>query len=249
MVTDSLGTIRIAHLYPRQMSIYGDTGNIRALAQRALWRGYAVDVIPVDIGPCPDMDSVDLVVIGGGEDRAQRAIAEDLRSLKGPALRSAAEGGLPILAICGGYQLLGAFYRGADGSTLMGIGLLPVETVHAGEAAPRCVGSIVVRWGSETLVGFENHGGRTYLTGGQPLGRVQIGFGNNGSDGSEGCVAGSVIGTYLHGALLPKNPHLADHLLSLAVRRRGLPPLPPLDDTIETIAHRAAVQRAQARKR
>ena len=195
------------------------------------------------MGDEPDFAAADLVLIGGGEDHAQRAVADDLRALKGPALRRAVDGGLPVLAVCGGYQLLGASYRPAEGEDLPGLGLLPLHTVHPGFAARRCTGNVVVDWEGRRIVGFENHGGRTYLDGGAPLGRVRQGFGNNGEDGYEGCIAGSVYGTYLHGPLLPKNPALADQLLGLAARRRGLPALPPLDDTLELRAHEAAVAR------
>ena len=239
--------LRLVYLYPLRMNIYGDRGNVRTLQQRAAWRGMTLEVVPAEIGDTPDFAAVDLVLVGGGEDHAQRAVADDLRALKGPGLRRAVEDGLPVLAICGGYQLLGAYYRPAEGDDLPGLGILPLHTVHPGVAAQRCTGNVVVSWRGQRLVGFENHGGRTYLDGGAPLGRVEIGYGNNGEDGLEGCMVGAVYGTYLHGPLLPKNPTLADHLLTLAVRRRGLPDLPPLDDDLEQRAHDAALARAGAR--
>jgi lipid II isoglutaminyl synthase (glutamine-hydrolysing) len=237
--------LRLVYLYPLRMNIYGDRGNVRTLQQRAAWRGMNLEVVPAEIGDTPDFAAADLVLVGGGEDHAQRAVADDLRALKGPGLRRAVEDGLPVLAICGGYQLLGAYYRPAEGDDLPGLGILPLHTVHPGVAAQRCTGNVVVSWRGQRLVGFENHGGRTYLDGGMPLGRVEIGYGNNGEDGLEGCVVGAVYGTYLHGPLLPKNPALADHLLTLAVRRRGLPDLPPLDDALEQRAHDAVLARAQ----
>lgn len=234
-------TLRLLYLYPLRMNIYGDRGNVRTLVQRAAWRGVDLEVVPSEIGDEPDFDSADLVLIGGGEDHAQRAVADDLRALKGAGLRRAVADGLPVLAICGGYQLLGAYYRPAEGEDLPGLGILPLRTVHPGFAARRCTGNVVISWRGERVVGFENHGGRTYLEGAAPLGRVELGYGNNGEDGQEGCVFGSVYGSYLHGPLLPKNPVLADHLLYLAARRRGLGELPPLDDVLERRAHDAAI--------
>ena len=235
--------LRLVYLYPLRMNIYGDRGNVRTLVQRAAWRGLHLEVTPAEVGDEPDFTSADLALIGGGEDHAQRAVADDLRALKGAGLRRAVDGGLPVLAICGGYQLLGAYYRPAEGEDLPGLGILPLHTVHPGFAARRCTGNIVVDWDGRPIVGFENHGGRTYLDGGRPLGRVTRGCGNNGEDGYEGCIAGSVYGTYLHGPLLPKNPALADHLLALAAARHGLSALPPLDDTLERQAHDAVLAR------
>jgi len=242
------GLLRLIYLYPLRMNIYGDRGNVRALVQRAAWRGLDLEIVPAEVGDTPDFAAADLVLIGGGEDHAQRTVADDLRALKGAGLRRAVADGLPVLAICGGYQLLGSTYRPAEGETLPGLGLLPLHTVHPGFAARRCAGNVVVAWGGERLVGFENHGGRTYLDGGAPLGRVVAGFGNNGEDGQEGCVAGSVYGAYLHGPLLPKNPALADHLLALATRRLGLGPLAPLDDALERAAHDAMLARVKGRR-
>lgn len=239
--------LRLLYLYPLRMNIYGDRGNVRTLRQRAAWRGLTLEVVHSEVGDEPDVAAADLVLIGGGEDHAQRVVADDLRALKGPELRRAAADGLPILAVCGGYQLLGASYRPAEGADLPGLDILPLRTVHPGFAARRCTGNVVVAWGDERLVGFENHGGRTYLEGGTPLGRVVSGFGNNGEDGQEGCVVDAVYGTYLHGPLLPKNPALADHLLGLATRRRGLPELPPLDDSLEIRAHDAALAHTERR--
>jgi CobQ-like glutamine amidotransferase family enzyme len=148
---------------------------------------------------------------------------------------------MPVLAVCGGYQLLARYYQPAEGRRLDGVGIFDAWTVHKGKAIARCVGNVALRWNDSTLVGFENHGGRTYLDpGAQPLGRVLAGHGNNDEDGFEGCVYRNTYGTYLHGSLLPKNPHLADHLLQLALDRRygaGAAPLAPLDDGLEWQAH------------
>lgn len=236
-MTQDLPSLTLLYLYPIRMNIYGDRGNVRTLVQRARWRGLSVEVRPSEIGDTPDFSSVDLALIGGGEDQAQRAVASDLRALKADGLCRAAAEGLPILAICGGYQLLGAYYRPAEGEDLPGLSILPVHTIHPGPAAQRHIGNSVVDWPQSRLVGFENHGGRTYLEGGAPLGRVLHGCGNNGEDGYEGCVSDAVYGTYLHGPLLPKNPTLADHLLNLALQRRGLPALTPLNDRLEQATH------------
>jgi CobQ-like glutamine amidotransferase family enzyme len=167
--------------------------------------------------------------------------------MKGPALREAAEAGVVVLAVCGGYQLAGHFYRGADGEELRGAGVLDLQTVHPGPRAKRLIGNLVARWAGGELAGFENHGGRTYLGPGcEPLAEVVKGFGNDGESGFEGARYKNVFGTYLHGPLLPKNPEFADHLISLALARRyGEGALAPLDDALETRAHAAAVRAAR----
>ena len=177
-----------------------------------------------------------MAFIGGAQDREQRRVADDLRETKGGALAEAVETGLSVLAVCGGYQLMGRYYRDADGTELPGLGILDLWTVHPGADAKRFIGNVVVEWDGTTLVGFENHGGRTHLGPGRaPLAKVVRGFGNNGDDGGEGAVYRNVFGTYLHGSLLPKNPALADHLIALALggnqRSRQLA---PLDDIVET---------------
>ncbi|HXF82170.1 MAG TPA: glutamine amidotransferase, partial [bacterium] len=216
--------LRICHLYPDLLNLYGDRGNLLVLAARARWRGIAVRIDECGLGDPLRPGECDLCFIGGGEDRQQHLAAQDLRAVKGGALREAVLSGAVVLAVCGGYQLLGHYYRPAAGPDLPGVGLLDLVTEHPGPRARRLIGNIVIRsplLGGATLVGFENHGGRTTLGAGvQPLGRVVTGFGNNGVDGTEGAVAGQVYGTYLHGPLLPKNPRFADHLLAAALRRR-----------------------------
>lgn len=243
--------LRICHLYPDLLNLYGDRGNLITLTNRARWRGIGVTVTDCRLRDPLDGEAYDLFFIGGGEDRQQKLAADDLRSRKGSALREAAEAGAVVLAVCGGYQLLGHYYRPADGEDLIGLGLMDLTTVHPGPSARRLIGNIVIRsplLHGATMVGFENHGGRTQLgPGATPLGEVTRGFGNNGDDRTEGAVYRNVYGTYLHGPLLPKNPAFADHLIRTALHRRyGMVTLPPLDDRVETEAHAAAVARTAA---
>jgi len=244
-------TLRIAHLYPDVMNIYGDRGNAIALQYRCEARGIAAEVVDVRIGDACDLDEFDIVIIGGGQDREQRRIADDLCA-RGAAFHAAAESGMPMLAVCGGFQLFGHRYVDQDGSEIPGIGLFDMETRHRGADVPRCIGDVVLKTPAGDVVGFENHGGRTYLGAGQePFGRVIRGYGNNAEDGGEGARTNNVIGTYLHGSLLPKNPELADELIRAALRRRygeGIA-LPPLDDSAERAAHAAAAATAAGRSR
>ncbi len=234
--------LRLAHLYADVMNVYGDRGNAIALRYRCEARGIALDVDGIGIGEAFDPGEYDLVIIGGGEDREQRRIADDLGA-RGPAIRAAIEGGLPALAVCGGFQLFGERYVDADGDVLPGIGVFAMETRHPGEGTERAIGNVLLQTEFGEVVGFENHGGRTWLEDGQePFGAVVAGRGNNGRDGSEGARAGNAIGTYLHGSLLPKNPPVADFLLSKALARRygeGVT-LAPLDGALEDAAREAA---------
>jgi len=241
--------LRLAHLYPRLMNIYGDRGNILCLRRRCEARDIELAVDDLDLGDPLDPAGYDLIFMGGGQDREQRRIAEDLAVGKGEALRKAAEDGVAMLAICGGYQLFGRYYRTAAGDDLPGAAVFDAWTVHPGEGARRCIGDMAARWEGGTLVGFENHGGRTFLgAGAQPLARVERGFGNNGKDGAEGAVYKNAYGTYLHGALLPKNPRFTDHILRIALgRRHGQVELLPLDDSVEEAAHAAALRVARRR--
>ncbi|MDX6516922.1 MAG: hypothetical protein QOH73_2588, partial [Gaiellaceae bacterium] len=239
------------HLYPEYLNIYADRGNIAVLARRAALRGHELEVRGIGLGEPFDADAVDLLYVGGGQDREQALVATDLAA-RGPAIQAALDGGAALLAVCGGYQLLGRGYRDRSGAILPGAGVFPLETV-AGER--RMIGDVLlecelVPGERRTVAGFENHAGRTLLDpGATPLGRVVAGFGNDGASGFEGCRVGRALGTYLHGPLLPRNPWLADWLLSQALARQmGEPPeLEPLPDELEHEAHRVASERARQR--
>ena len=243
-------TFTVGWLYPDLMNIYGDRGNILTLLKRAEWRDYDARMLELGRGATKGMEDVDVFFFGGGQDREQALVYEDLLEHKQPPLERAVRSGAVVLAVCGGYQLLGHYYQTADGERFDGIGMLDVKT-EAGKK--RFIGDVIVQTGIEglvpdTLVGFENHSGRTFLgAGAQRLGRVLMGKGNNGSDGTEGCLQDGVVGTYLHGSLLPKNPHLADRLIRSALRRRGDDELSPLDDSAELSAHERILERAQRR--
>ena len=239
--------MRIVHLYPDLLSTYGDRGNVICLAQRARWRGIDVTVEAVTRGESFSPDA-DLIFIGGGQDRCQQLAAPDLLD-KADAMASAAANGTVVFAVCGGYQLLGTSYKTADGD-VPGLGLLDLWT-QAG--TDRFIGnaSARARLGESdgVLVGFENHAGRTYLgPRAVPLGRVTNGRGNNGEDGTEGAVQGTVIGTYLHGPVLARNAWLADALLNLALARTGGGPVGPLQDAFESGAHDHGVRLAARRR-
>jgi len=245
-------TIRVGHLYPDYLNIYADRGNIAVFARRAAWRGHVLDVTELGMAEAIVPGAHDVYYVGGGQDREQLLVAENLAA-KADALKEAVAGGAALLAVCGGYQLLGRGYRGFHGEEMPGVGLLPLETV-AGER--RMIGDVLLECELEpgvrhTLAGFENHAGRTYLDpAAEPLGRVLAGFGNDGESGYEGCRAGRVIGTYLHGPLLPRNPWLADWLLAQALAHRtgGDPPeLEPLPDVLEREAHEISAARARSR--
>ena len=240
----------VGWLYPDLMNIYGDRGNILTLVRRAEWRGFEARALEIGRGTTKGMADVDVFFFGGGQDREQGLVYQDLLEHKRSPLEKAVGDGAMVLAVCGGYQLLGHFYQTAEGERFPGIGLIDVRT-EAGKK--RFIGDVVIDTDLEvlerkTLVGFENHSGRTFLGPGvRPLGRVRLGSGNNGSDGTEGCVEGGVVGTYLHGSLLPKNPQLADYVILRALARRGITELAPLDDSAELAAHDRMLQRAQAR--
>jgi CobQ-like glutamine amidotransferase family enzyme len=231
------------------MNIYGDRGNIMCLKRRCELRGIECELTELSIGDKLDPKATDMVFIGGAQDREQRLVAEDMIAVKSKALKEVAERDAVILAVCGGYQLVGQFYRSADGSELPGAGILDIWTAHPGAEAKRFIGNVVARWNETTLVGFENHGGRTYLGPHvRPLAKVVSGFGNNGADGTEGAAYRNVVGTYLHGSLLPKNPAFADYLIETALRRKAKDlRLAGLDDRVETMAHAEAVRIATRR--
>jgi CobQ-like glutamine amidotransferase family enzyme len=244
--------IRVGHLYPEYLNIYADRGNIAVLARRASARGHELLVTAIGLGEPLDPSAYDLLYVGGGQDREQALIAPDLAA-KGDALRAAGERGVAMLAVCGGYQLLGRGYRGRDGTLMPGAGLFGHETVAG---ASRMIGDVLLECELEPgrrrqLAGFENHAGRTLLdAGSEPFGRVLHGFGNDGTTGLEGCRLGRAIGTYLHGPLLPRNPWLADWLLAQALAHAtgGEPPeLAPLEDALEAEAFRVAAERARRR--
>lgn len=244
-------TVVVGHLYPDYLNIYADRGNMAVLAQRAAWREIELDYRTLTIGEPLRPGEHDLLYVGGGQDREQALIAPDLAA-RAPELEEAVERGAAVLAVCGGYQLLGRFYRDRSGAELPGAGIFSHHTV-AGEG--RMIGDVLIESELEpgrrrTIAGFENHAGRTILEpAAQPLGRVVAGFGNDGESGYEGCRRGRAIGTYLHGPLLPRNPWLADWLLAQAVGHRtgAEPSLPPLDDELEQSAHAVAARRAAAR--
>lgn len=241
--------LRLGHLYPRQMNIYGDRGNITCLGRRCRLRDIRLEVTDLGPGQSFAADEFDLLFMGGAQDHEQRLVAEDLAGTKGESLRAAVESGAVFLAVCGGYQLAGYFYRGADGEELRGAGALDLHTIHPGDRAPRLIGNLVATWEGGELAGFENHGGRTYLgPASVPLARVIKGFGNDGASGFEGARRLNAFGTYLHGPLLPKNAVFTDHLIALALGRKyGDANLQPLEDDLETRAHAAAVRAAGAR--
>ena len=249
-------TIRVVVLYPDVMNVYADRGNVIALRARCRALGVGCEVTDVTIGEALPAEA-DLVLIGGGQDREQRRVAADLEA-KGATLRGWAEADTPMLAVCGGFQLFGQFYRTATGEELRGIGLFDVTTVAPPPGAPRCVGDVLALVdggggdGVGEIVGFENHGGRTYLgPGARPFARVEHGFGNNGIDGTEGAVYRQAVGTYLHGSLLPKNPAVTDRLILAALRHRygADARIEPIEEPYATRAHAAAVEVARRRGR
>jgi CobQ-like glutamine amidotransferase family enzyme len=282
-------TLRVAHLYPRLMNIYGDRGNIMCLRHRTEARGIGFELTELSLGDRFDPGAYDLVFAGGAQDREQRGVADDLLATKAPAIREAVEDGVVLLAVCGAYQLFGRFYRESSGVELAGAALFDLHTEHPGDGVARLTGNIVAEWTREpsppaplplgergdapsppaslprgergapsppaalprgergalgTIVGFENHGGRTHLgPGARPLARVVSGHGNNGTDGTEGAIYRNAYGTYIHGSLLPKNPALADHLIALALRRvHGDVALALVDDRLEQRAHASALR-------
>jgi len=243
--------ITVGHLYPDYLNIYADRGNIAVLARRAAWRGHELEVQSVSVGEPVEPGQHDLLYVGGGQDREQALVAEDLAA-KAEGVRAAVANGTALLAVCGGYQLLGRGYRDFHGVDLPGIGLFPHETV-AGDT--RMIGDVLLECELEpgrrrTLAGFENHAGRTKLDpGAEPLGRVVAGFGNDGESGWEGCRVGRAVGTYLHGPLLPRNPWFADWVLAQALAHQlGEPPvLASLPDDLEDEAHAVSAARARSR--
>lgn len=243
--------LRLLALYPDQMNIYADRGNILFLRRRCEWRGIGFAYAEAGPGERFDPGEHDFLYLGGGQDRDQRAVAADMVESKRDAFAAAIDDGAVGLAVCGGYQLLGRSYQ-LDEEKLPGLGLVDLETVRAPD--PRLIGNVAIEVdlgaGPQTIAGFENHGGRTHLgPGAEPLGRVIAGFGNNGEDGLEGVRRDNLVGTYLHGPLLPKNAWLADELIARALERRygSRPDLEPLDDVLERAAEGSARRAAGLR--
>lgn len=239
--------IRIGWLYPEYMNLYGDRGNVIVLEQRSRWHGLDPVVTKVGLGEQADFRQFDLLMMGGGQDREQGLIAEDFLKVKGNSLGEAIHDGLAVLAVCGGYQMLGKYFKTHKGEKLTFTGILDLWTEGSDD---RLIGNAIVESNlfgeKQTLVGFENHSGKTYLGSGlKPLGQVVRGFGNNGKDKTEGVVFKHCVGTYLHGSILPKNPHLADWLIQKAVERRygNDVKLAPINDELEQKAHDAFVVR------
>ena len=238
--------LKICHMYPDVLNLYGDRGNVRCLQQRLRWRGIDSAVERLPIGAQARLGDFDLVFIGGGQDFEQQVLLEDLHRGKDREIRAAIEDGIPFLTICGGYQMLGHYYETYDGQRCDFIGALDLYTVGS---PARMIGNYKFRCGPESggsmAVGFENHSGKTRLGSGvQPLGQVLAGFGNNGEDGTEGARYRNVFGTYSHGPLLPKNPALCDFILLTALQRKyGAAELSPLDDAAELAAHDEMAER------
>lgn len=249
--------LTIGWLYPELMSTYGDRGNIMVFEKRCTWRSIECRVIPIVFDTTEkELASCNLIFGGGAQDRQQGIVIQDLRERKGPVLKELFEKGISGLFVCGAPQLLGHYYMMGDGRTLEGLGIFDMESKHFGKDKPRCIGNLVCEVDERfkikdlefknTIVGFENHGGRTYLGGGvKPFAKVLKGFGNNGEDGTEGAVYNNCIATYSHGPFLPKNPHIADWLISkaLEVKYKKTIELKELDDELEWKAHGAIMKR------
>src|SRR3990167_1417839 len=257
-------TLQICHLYPDLMDTYGDKGNIITIVKRCQWRGIKTNVTSVTVGQSLKTDRFDIYFFGGGQDHAQFIVGKDLQK-KAKGLKTAIEDGAVLLSICGGYQLLQKYFKTKEGELIKGINLFDAYTIGS---ITRMIQNLLIevnpdlqeeiksvyptmkQFNNSTidLVGFENHSGKTYLGRDvKPLGKVIVGSGNNGEDKTEGAVYQNAFGCYLHGSLLPKNPHFADYLISKALERRyGKVKLKPLDDSIEWQAHQAAIKRIRS---
>ena len=233
--------LTIGHLYPELLNLYGDRGNIQCMMKRSLWRGIEAETIAFGLEDSIDFSKLDIVLLGGGSDREQRIVCSSLRDIRENFHHYVEDGG-SVLAVCGGYQLLGHYYK-TEEDTLEGLSLVDLYTE---QGSPRLIDNIVLENPDFSLpiVGFENHGGRTYIGDNKPFGKVVYGHGNNGEDGQEGVLYKNVVGTYLHGPLLPKNPHICDYLISNALERKyGKGALEPLDDTQEIQANQELYKR------
>ena len=250
--------LTIHHLYADMMNLYGDRGNVISIKKRCEWRGIPVEVVDVGLGESVRPTGCDLFLFGGGQDREQALLVDDLAGSKGADLRSIVEDEGVVLGVCGGYQLMGHFYETPEGEKLPGVGIFDLHTEPREPHEARLIGNVLVRvrapederdgaW--REIVGFENHGGRTYLGDVEPLGEVVVGHGNNGKDGTEGARRKNAYGTYLHGSLLPKNPWLTDQLILNALRRVDDSfELEPLDDVAERRAFESVSGRIARRR-
>lgn len=229
--------MKIAWLYPDLMSTYGDRGNVIVLQKRCEWRGIDVHILPVTLEtPTKELEACNLIFMGGAQDRQQQIAGEDFLKRKGPVIKKMVEADIPALFVCAAYQFIGHYYKSYKGEKIPGAGIFDLYTEHPGDQAKRLIGNVVaeVIENRETIVGFENHGGRTYLGPKmKPFAKVMKGFGNNGEDGFEGAVYKNAIGSYFHGPLLPKNPWIADWLIEKVVGT-----IQPLDDSLEEQANR-----------
>ncbi len=236
--------LKVCHLYPDLLNLYGDRGNVIAFLQRCRWRGIAVELIEVNLGDEIDFEDVDFLFLGGGSDREQNIIAADLAARK-ESLQEAIENGLVTLAICGGYQLLGQYYRTLQGEEIPGLGILDYYSAAGNKRLiGNCAVEVSINGQNVKVSGFENHAGQTFLGNIQPLGRVLAGYGNNGSDQTEGARYKNTFCSYLHGPLLPKNSAVTDYMIQLALNRRGIDAeLAPLDDTFEQRANNVMLKR------
>ncbi|MEY2984708.1 MAG: hypothetical protein RLZZ568_1325 [Cyanobacteriota bacterium] len=254
--------LRIGWLYPKLMSTYGDRGNVICLQRRCQWRGIPVSILPLDQGSdASEFSQADLIVGGGAQDRQQEIVMRDLQGAKAAVLKTQLDDGIPGVFTCGSPQLLGHYYEPAQGKRINGLGLLDMVSKHPGPNAKRCIGNVVFEITASPLrqelaamigetpvvIGFENHGGRTYLGEVSPLGKVRQGFGNNGEDGFEGAFHQKAIATYAHGPLLPKNPFIADWLIHTALAKKYQEPvlLPSLEDPLAAQARAAMLKRLE----
>jgi CobQ-like glutamine amidotransferase family enzyme len=235
--------LQIVHLYPVEMSIYGDRGNVLTLANRLQWRGYDAQIKYVGIGDKFDLTKADIIFAGGGQDRGQVAVGADLQK-RADQLHKATDSGVVMLTICGAYQLFGRGFTTIEKERIPGIGIFKAETFGS---TKRMIGNVLIDTPYGEMVGFENHSGQTILDPDQaPLGTIRKGYGNNSVDKHEGAVRENVFGTYLHGPVLPKNPKFADELILTALQRKGIThQLEPLDDHLEMLAAQVATQRPQ----
>lgn len=242
--------LTIHHLYADMMNLYGDRGNVISIKKRCEWRGVSVEVVDVRLGESIRPAGCDIFLFGGGQDREQALLADDLSGSKGEDLRSISDGGGVILGVCGGYQLMGSHYETADGEKLPGVGVFDLHTEPGKPDEARLIGNVLVSVDMDgerrEIVGFENHGGRTRLGETKALGKVVAGFGNNGEDGTEGARKLNTYGTYLHGSLLPKNPWFTDRLIESAIRQNNDSfELEPLDDAAERSAFESVAARVR----